>query len=146
MSAALIPPFNLVTATQKVQRGENLWNGQDPQKIALAYSENSQWRNRHEFVLGRPEIIQLLTRKWQRELDYKLKKQLFTFSAEHIAVQFYYEYHDDSGQWFRSFGNEHWTFDEQGLMRTRDTSINELVIAARERTLFKLLTSMQKKY
>jgi nuclear transport factor 2 (NTF2) superfamily protein len=136
MSASLIPTFNLETATQQVQRGEDLWNGQDPQEIALAYSENSQWRNRNEFVQGRSEIIQLLTRKWQRELDYKLKKQLFSFTAEHIAVQFHYEYHDDSGQWFRAFGNEHWTFDEQGLMRTRDASINELVIAASERTLF----------
>ncbi|MFT5421191.1 MAG: nuclear transport factor 2 (NTF2) superfamily protein [Candidatus Endobugula sp.] len=136
MNTELVPPFNLGTATQKVQRGEDLWNSQDPQEIALAYSENSQWRNRNEFVQGRPEIIQLLTRKWQREFDYKLKKQLFSFSVEHIAVQFYYEYHDDSGQWFRAFGNEHWTFDEQGLMRTRDASINELAITASDRILF----------
>ncbi len=135
MTAPLIPPFNLETAQQKVQLAENLWNGRDPQKIALAYTKDSSWRNRNEFVQGRENIEQLLTRKWSRELDYKLKKELFTFSGSRIAVHFQYEYHDDSGQWFRAFGNEHWDFDEQGLMHTRDASINELAIDESERQL-----------
>lgn len=133
MSKQIKPPFTLETATQKVQLAEDLWNGKNPESIAQAYTENSQWRNRSEFVQGRKDIAQLLTRKWQRELDYKLKKQLFTFSDNKIAVHFQYEYHDDSGQWFRAYGNEHWQFDDDGLMHTRDASINEVAIAENER-------------
>lgn len=136
MTTQLVPPFNLETATLKVQRGEDLWNSKDPKKIALAYTEDSQWRNRNEFVQGRNEIAQLLTRKWQRELDYRLKKELFTFSGNKIAVHFEYEYHDDNGQWFRAYGNEHWEFDKQGLMFNRDASINEKVINEEERKIF----------
>ncbi len=135
MTTALKPPFDEKTAIEKVQRAEDLWNGKDPEKIALAYTEDSKWRNRNEFVQGREAITQLLTRKWNRELDYKLKKQLFTFSDNRIAVHFQYEYHDDSGQWFRAYGNEHWEFDEQGLMQTRDASINELAIKESERQI-----------
>ena len=135
MTQQLKPPFSLETATEKVQRAEDLWNGKDPIRIALAYTEDSQWRNRSEFVQGRQDIAQLLTRKWQRELDYTLKKELFTYSDNRIAVHFVYEYHDDSGQWFRAYGNEHWDFDAEGLMQTRDASINELAIDEGERRL-----------
>ena len=135
MSIALKPPFTIETATRKVQRAEDLWNGKNPEKVALAYTEDSQWRNRSEFVQGRENIVQLLTRKWQRELDYKLEKTLFTFSDRRIAVNFRYEYRNDSGQWFRAYGNEHWDFDNEGLMHTRDASINELPIDENERSL-----------
>lgn len=135
MSIALKPPFTTETATRKVQRAEDLWNGKNPEKVALAYTEDSQWRNRSEFVQGRENIVQLLTRKWQRELDYKLEKTLFTFSDRRIAVNFRYEYRNDSGQWFRAYGNEHWDFDNEGLMHTRDASINELPIDENERSL-----------
>jgi len=136
MSTALKPPFNLDSAREKVQRAEDLWNTRNPQNVALAYSTNSQWRNRSEFVQGREEIAALLSRKWARELDYKLKKELFTYAGNRIAVHFEYEYHDDSGQWFRAHGNEHWDFDDDGLMRTRDASINEHPIDESQRTLF----------
>jgi uncharacterized protein len=135
MTKQLVPPFSLETAILKVQRAEDLWNSKDPEKIAMAYTEYSKWRNRNEFVQGRSEIARLLTRKWQRELEYRLKKQLFTFSDNKIAVHFEYEYHDDSGQWFRAYGNEHWEFDEQGLMHSRDASINESVIEQQERKI-----------
>lgn len=135
MTKQIKPPFNAKTAKQKVQLAEDLWNTRDPKKISLAYAEDSQWRNRNEFVEGREAIAQLLTRKWKRELDYKLKKDLFIFSDNRIAVHFEYEYHDDSGQWFHAFGNEHWEFDEDGLMRTRDASINELAINSNERSI-----------
>jgi len=128
MTNQIKPPFTLESAKLKVKRAEDLWNGRDPAKIALAYTENSQWRNRNEFIQGREQIAQLLTRKWQRELNYKLEKELFTFSNDRIAVHFQYEYHDDSGQWFRAYGNENWQFDEEGLMHTRDASINEVTI------------------
>lgn len=133
MSTPLIPPFTLETATAKVQRAEDLWNTKNPGRIALAYTEDSLWRNRNEFVQGRDEITQLLQRKWNRELQYTLRKELFCFSDNRIAVHFEYEYHDDGGQWFRAYGNEHWVFDGNGLMRTRDASINELVIDATDR-------------
>ena len=136
MTEQLKPPFSLETARQKVQRGEDLWNGKDPARIKLAYTENCEWRNRSEFVRGREAIAQLLTRKWQRELDYRLKKELFTYADNRIAVHFEYEYHDDSGQWFRAYGNENWDFDADGLMQTRDASINELAIDVSERRLF----------
>ena len=136
MTQALIPPFNFETATLKVQRAEDLWNGRDPKQVSMAYTENSQWRNRSEFVQGRVEITQLLTRKWQRELDYRLKKELFSYQGNRIAVQFEYEYHDDAGQWFRAHGIEHWNFDSEGLMQARSASINELAIEASDRQLF----------
>ena len=135
MTKQIKPPFNAKTAKQKVQLAEDLWNTRDPKKISLAYAEDSQWRNRNEFVEGREAIAQLLTRKWKRELGYKLKKNLFIFSDNRIADHFEYEYHDDSGQWFHAFGNEHWEFDEDGLMRTRDASINELAINSNERSI-----------
>jgi hypothetical protein len=128
MTTAIKPPFSLETALEKVQRAEDLWNSKDPERVALAYTPDSQWRNRSEFVQGRQDIARLLTHKWQRELDYKLKKELFTFADNRIAVHFEYEYHDDSGQWFRAYGNEHWEFDDEGLMHTRDASINEQAI------------------
>lgn len=136
MPSAIKPPFNLTSATEKVQRAEDLWNGKNPQQIALAYTENSEWRNRGEFVQGRAAIAQLLNRKWQRELDYCLKKELFTFNDNRIAVHFEYEYHDDSGQWFRAYGNENWDFDAEGLMQTRDASINESAIEESDRRVF----------
>jgi nuclear transport factor 2 (NTF2) superfamily protein len=135
MTQALIPPFNLETATLKVQRAEDLWNSRDPKRVSMAYTENSQWRNRSEFVQGRVEIAELLTRKWQRELDYRLKKELFSYRGNRIAVQFEYEYHDDTGQWFRAYGIEHWNFDSEGLMQVRNASINELAIEESDRQL-----------
>ena len=136
MSEQLKPPFSLETAKLKVQRAEDLWNGKDPARIALAYTANSLWRNRSEFVQGRKAITQLLTRKWQRELDYRLKKELFAFTDNRIAVHFEYEYRDDSGQWFRAHGNENWDFDTDGLMQIRDASINEQTITETERRIF----------
>ena len=136
MSTALKPPFSLESAREKVQRAEDLWNTRNPQNIALAYTANSQWRNRSEFIQGREEIASLLDRKWTRELDYKLKKELFTYAGHRIAAHFEYEYHDHSGQWFRAHGNENWEFDDDGLMHTRDASINEHTIDESQRTLF----------
>ena len=136
MTEQLKPPFSLEAARQKVQRGEDLWNGKDPARIALAYTEKCEWRNRSEFVRGREAIAQLLARKWQRELNYRLKKELFTYADNRIAVHFEYEYHDDSGQWFRAYGNENWDFDVDGLMQTRDASINEQAIDVSERRIF----------
>jgi len=133
MTTALKPPFSLATALEKVQRAEDLWNSRDAQRVSLAYTPDSQWRNRSEFVHGREQIAQLLTRKWTRELDYRLKKELFTYADNRIAVHFEYEYHDDSGQWFRAYGNENWEFDDEGLMHTRDASINEQAIDESQR-------------
>ena len=133
MTTALKPPFSLATALEKVQRAEDLWNSKDAQRVSLAYTPDSQWRNRSEFVHGREQIAQLLTRKWTRELDYRLKKELFTYADNRIAVHFEYEYHDDSGQWFRAYGNENWEFDDDGLMHTRDASINEQAIDESQR-------------
>jgi nuclear transport factor 2 (NTF2) superfamily protein len=135
MTQALIPPFTLETAQLKVQRAEDLWNSRDPQRVALAYTKNSEWRNRSEFVSGRAAIAQLLTRKWQRELNYRLKKELFIYQDNYIAVEFEYEYHDDCGQWFRAHGIEHWDFDSEGLMQTRKASINALAIDKSERRI-----------
>ena len=135
MSNQLKPPFTLETALEKVQRGEDLWNTRNAQKVALAYTPDSEWRNRCEFVKGRENIASLLSRKWTRELDYKLKKELFTYADNRIAVHFEYEFRDDSGQWFRAYGNEHWEFDAEGLMQTRDASINEEAIAESDRRL-----------
>lgn len=135
MTSQIKPPFTQETAIEKVQRAEDLWNGKNPQQVAMAYTEDSIWRNRSEFVQGRDEIAQLLTRKWDRELDYRLKKDLFSFSDNRIAVHFQYEYRNASGQWFRAYGNEHWEFDEDGLMKNRDASINELPISEQQRVL-----------
>jgi hypothetical protein len=123
-----LPPFTLETARQKVRGAEDGWNTCKPEQVSLAYSENSKWRNRSEFAQGRPAIVALLTRKWTRELDYRLIKELWAFTGNRIAVRFAYEYHDDSGNWFRAYGNENWEFDPDGLMRARHASINELPI------------------
>lgn len=127
------PPFTEETARQKVRMAEDAWNGRDPAKVALAYTPDSQWRNRAEFLEGRAEIEAFLTRKWNKELDYRLIKELWTFGGNRIAVRFAYEYHDDSGNWFRAYGNENWEFDENGLMRRRIASINDLPIAESDR-------------
>jgi nuclear transport factor 2 (NTF2) superfamily protein len=128
-----LPPFNEDTAAQKVRLAEDAWNGRDPAKVALAYSPDSRWRNRAEFLQGREAIEAFLTRKWQRELEYRLIKELWAFAGNRIAVRFAYEFHDDGGQWYRANGNENWEFDENGLMRLRIASINDLPIAAAER-------------
>ncbi len=128
-----IPPFSQETAAQKVRAAENAWNNQIPEKIALAYSVDSRWRNRAEFLQGRSAIVEFLTRKWTRELDYRLIKELWAFHDARIAVRFAYEWHDDSGNWFRSYGNENWEFDANGLMQRRIASINDLPIGEAER-------------
>lgn len=127
------PPFSRETAMQKVRGAENAWNLRDPEKVSLAYSVDSVWRNRAEFVTGREEIRQFLQRKWAKELDYRLIKELWAFDGNRIAVRFAYEWHDDSGSWFRAYGNENWEFDEHGLMRRRFASINDLPIAEADR-------------
>jgi nuclear transport factor 2 (NTF2) superfamily protein len=128
-----LPPFTPETAAQKVRGAEDAWNGRNPQKVALAYTEDSIWRNRAEFLQGRAAIEAFLTRKWARELDYRLIKEVWTCGGNRIAVRFAYEWHDDSNNWFRSYGNENWEFDERGLMRRRVASINDQPIAASER-------------
>lgn len=132
----LVPPFTYETALAKVRAGEDLWNTRDPAKVALAYTEESRWRNRSTFPRGRDEIIEFLTAKWAREHDYRLIKELWTYGDDRIAVRFCYEYRDDDGQWLRAYGNENWEFAEDGLMKTRHASINDLVISESER-LFK---------
>jgi uncharacterized protein len=127
------PPFTRDTAIQKVRGAEDGWNSCAPERVALAYTEDSIWRNRAEFITGRAEIIAFLTRKWRRELDYRLIKELWAFTEERIAVRFAYEYHDDSGNWFRAYGNENWEFDSNGLMRRRHASINDLPIKPADR-------------
>ncbi|HET7447974.1 MAG TPA: nuclear transport factor 2 family protein [Methyloceanibacter sp.] len=127
------PPFTLETAIEKVRKAEDAWNTRQPQTVALAYTQDSAWRNRAEFLHGRDEIVAFLTRKWNRELDYRLIKELWTFRDNRIAVRFAYEWHDDSGNWFRSYGNENWEFAENGLMRRRIASINDLPIAENDR-------------
>ena len=124
-----LPPFTAETAAEKVRLAEDGWNGRDPARVALAYTPDSRWRNRAEFVAGRAGIEAFLTRKWTRELDYRLIKELWAFHGNRIAVRFAYEWRDDSGHWFRSYGNENWEFDEAGLMRERIASINDLPIA-----------------
>jgi hypothetical protein len=130
---SLAPPFTRETAAQKVRKAEDSWNSRDPQRVALAYTMDSRWRNRAEFINGREEIIQFLTRKWNRELDYRLIKELWAFDGARIAVRFAYEWHDDSGQWYRSYGNENWEFDAQGIMHHRYASINDLPIQVSQR-------------
>ncbi len=131
--AALVPPFTRESAIAKVRMAEDGWNSRDPQRVALVYTEDSRWRNRAEFPAGRTEIIAFLTRKWAKELDYRLIKEIWSFDGNRIAVRFAYEWHDDSGHWFRSYGNENWEFDETGLMQRRFASINDLPIAESER-------------
>jgi nuclear transport factor 2 (NTF2) superfamily protein len=128
-----LPPFTAETAAEKARKAEDAWNSQDPVKVSLAYTEDSQWRNRAEFFSGRAKIVEFLTRKWQRELDYRLIKELWAFHDNRIAVRFQYEYRDDSGNWFRAYGNENWEFDENGLMRRRQASINDVPIKQAER-------------
>jgi len=128
-----LPPFNAETAARKARAAEDAWNTREPERVALAYTEDSTWRNRAEFINGRGEIVAFLQRKWARELDYRLIKEVWTFAGNRIAVRFAYEWHDDSGHWFRSYGNENWEFAENGLMRRRIASINDLPIAASER-------------
>jgi uncharacterized protein len=132
-SRAPVPPFSRETAEQKVRLAEDGWNSRDPERVALAYTPDSRWRNRAEFIKGRAEIIAFLSRKWSRELDYRLIKELWTFGGNRVAVRFAYEWHDDSGHWFRSYGNENWEFDENGLMQVRHASINDLPIAEADR-------------
>lgn len=129
------PPFTLETALQKVQMAEDAWNSKDPEKVVLAYTQDTEWRNRTEFLHGREEIKAFLYRKWAKELDYKLKKELWGFRENRMAVRFEYEWHDERGQWYRSYGNELWEFDENGLMRKRYAGINDLEIKASERKL-----------
>ena len=131
-----LPPFTFETAVQKVRAAEDGWNNRDPQKVSMAYTAGSQWRNRAEFVTGREEIAGLLTRKWNRELDYRLIKEIWAFTSHRIAVRFAYEWHDDAGNWFRSYGNENWEFDDNGLMAVRHASINDLPIKAADRKYF----------
>jgi nuclear transport factor 2 (NTF2) superfamily protein len=128
-----LPPFTRETAIQKVRAAEDAWNTRDPEIVARAYSTDSQWRNRAEFLSGREAIVQFLRRKWNRELDYRLIKELWAFDGGRIAVRFAYEWHDDSGNWFRSYGNENWEFDEHGFMRRRIASINDLPILEADR-------------
>jgi len=130
-----IPPFNLQTALQKVQLAEDAWNSQDPVRISLAYSVNSEWRNRDTFINGREEIVKLLLNKWSKELNYSLKKELWSFHENRIAVRFEYEYRNAQSQWFRAYGNENWEFDENGLMTRRYASINDLAIHESERRI-----------
>jgi len=133
MTRPPLPPFDQATAAQKVRLAEDAWNTRDPEKVAGAYTVDSRWRNRDEFVTGREEIVAFLTRKWERELEYRLIKELWAFEGNRIAVRFAYECHDDSGACFRSYGNENWEFDENGLMRRRHASINDLRITVEER-------------
>ncbi|MBH2010783.1 MAG: nuclear transport factor 2 family protein [Xanthomonadaceae bacterium] len=128
-----LPPFTLESATQKVRLAEDAWNSRDPQRVAMAYTPDSRWRNRAEFPQGREQIVQLLERKWARELDYRLVKELWAHDGARIAVRFAYEWRDDAGNWFRSYGNENWQFDENGLMAWRHASINDRPISAQER-------------
>jgi nuclear transport factor 2 (NTF2) superfamily protein len=128
-----LPPFDAESATQKVRAAEDAWNTRDPQRVALAYTVDSAWRNRAEFLRGRDAIVQFLTRKWNKELDYRLIKELWAFRENRIAVRFAYEWRDDSGNWYRSYGNENWEFDENGFMRLRIASINDAPIRETER-------------
>ncbi|RYZ01335.1 MAG: nuclear transport factor 2 family protein [Myxococcales bacterium] len=133
MSRPPLPPFTSATAPQKARLAEDAWNSRDPARVALAYTEDSRWRNRSEFLQGRSQIETFLQRKWQRELDYRLIKEVWAFGERRIAVRFAYEWHDDSAQWFRSYGNENWEFDDEGLMAVRIASINDLPIRESDR-------------
>ncbi|RBQ11960.1 DUF1348 family protein [Pedobacter miscanthi] len=130
-----LPPFTHETALQKVQMAEDAWNSRDPERVCLAYTIDTEWRNRTDFINGREEVKTFLTRKWEKELDYKLKKELWTFAGNRIAVRFEYEWHNADGQWHRSYGNELWEFDENGLMQKRFASINDMQIEEKDRYL-----------
>ncbi len=130
-----LPPFNFETATQKVQMAEDAWNSKNIEKVSLAYTIDTEWRNRDLFINGREEVKAFLTQKWEKELEYKLKKELWAFTDNKIAVRFEYEWHDTEGQWYRSYGNENWEFDENGFMKKRFASINDLKISETERRL-----------
>lgn len=136
MSSPIRPPFTRETALAKVQAAEDGWNSRDPERVAKAYTEHSEWRNRGEFLTGRGAIRAFLARKWDKEQEYRLKKELWSFTENRIAVRFEYEWHDAAGQWYRSYGNEMWEFDEQGLMARRYASINDATIREDERRLF----------
>lgn len=131
-----LPPFTQETAAQKVQMAEDAWNTKDPERVALAYTVDTEWRNRSEFLNGREEVKSFLIRKWKKEHGYRLKKELWAFTDNRIAVRFEYEWHDESGQWYRSYGNENWEFNENGLMKKRYASINDLPIKEEERRVF----------
>jgi uncharacterized protein len=135
MSRPPVPPFTAETALQKVRAAEAAWNTREPERVAGAYTEDSQWRNRDEFVTGRAQIVAFLTRKWERELDYVLRKDLWAFEGNRIAVRFQYEWHDAAGQWWRSYGNENWEFADDGLMRRREASINDVRIEESDRRI-----------
>ncbi len=137
------PPFTRDTALAKVQAAEDAWNSRDPDRVVLAYTVDSEWRNRAEFLEGREAIRAFLARKWQRELDYRLKKALWAFDTHRIAVRFEYEWHDDSGQWFRSYGNEMWEFDDEGLMARRYASINDAAVGEDERRILAPIRSTE---
>jgi nuclear transport factor 2 (NTF2) superfamily protein len=128
-----VPPFTAETAAQKARAAEDAWNRRDPETVSLAYTPDSRWRNRHEFLSGRGEIVAFLQRKWEKELEYRLIKEIWAFTESRIAVRFAYEWHDDAGQWFRSYGNENWKFDEGGYMAQRHASINDVAIEPDER-------------
>ncbi|MEP1093790.1 MAG: nuclear transport factor 2 family protein [Cyclobacteriaceae bacterium] len=130
-----LPPFTAETAAQKVQMAEDGWNSKNPEKVSMAYSPDTEWRNRDQFINGREEVVSFLTDKWKKELDYKLKKELWAFTDNRIAVRFEYEYHNEEGQWFRAYGNENWEFDENGYMKKRYASINDLTISETDRRL-----------
>ncbi|MFI7440198.1 nuclear transport factor 2 family protein [Nonomuraea indica] len=136
MTRPPVPPFTAETARAKVRAAEDAWNTRDPHRVALAYTPDSVWRNRDVFVSGREEIVAFLTRKWERELDYALRKELWAFTGDRIAVRFQYEWHDADGRWWRSYGNELWEFDAEGLMRRREASINDVAITAADRRIF----------
>ena len=133
MSRPPLPPFTAETAARKARMAEDAWNSRDPERVSLAYTPDSWWRNRSEFLIGRPAIVEFLSRKWQRELDYRLIKEVWAFTGDHIAARFAYEWRDASGAWFRSHGNEQWAFDADGLMRRREASINDVPIAEADR-------------
>ena len=135
MTEKLVPPFTKETALKKVQLAEDNWNSRDPERVSLAYSENSAWRNRDQFFEGREAIRSFLADKWKRELDYKLKKELWAYTDNRISVRFEYEWHDANGQWYRTHGNEQWEFDEDGLMRRRDASLNDYEIDEKDRRI-----------
>ena len=135
MNQPLLPPFTFDSATAKVQAAENAWNSRDPQRVSMAYTEDSEWRNRSEFLRGREAIRAFLTRKWERELEYRLRKELWAFTDNRLAVRFEYEWHDAQGQWWRSYGNENWEFTPEGLMARRFASINDLAIREDERRI-----------
>ncbi len=133
MPRRIVPPFDAESAVAKVRMAEDAWNSRDPERVSMAYTPDSRWRNRAEFFTGREAIVAFLQRKWARELDYRLIKELWTYGGNRIAVRFAYEWHDDSGSWFRAYGNENWEFDEHGLMTWRQASINDIAIAEHDR-------------